>query len=160
MRIFDRASFSRRRSRRRRSQSGQAMVELTLLSPVLFLLALGVADFGRVFYRTIAVNNAARAGAQYAVREKYTDLAGIQNAAVQDANLTGFTGSGVTSSYYCQCPGTTGHLVCVASLTCAGGAPPELYVRVDTSFTFTTLVNYPGVPHSTTLAGRAILRAR
>ena len=45
--------------------TGQSAVELALALSVLLLLLLAGADFARVFYMTVAVNNAARAGAQY-----------------------------------------------------------------------------------------------
>ncbi len=141
-------------------ERGSAIIEFSLLCPVLFVLALGVADFSRAFYASIAVNNAARAGAQYAVREKYTDVAGIKTAAVDDANLSGFTTANVTPAYYCQCPGTSSRLACSATLTCAGGLGFELYVDIKTNYTFTTLVRYPGVPSSVTLNGRAQMRER
>jgi TadE-like protein len=47
-------------------QSGQSLVELALALPVLLLILLGLADFGRAFYYTTAIASAARAGAEYA----------------------------------------------------------------------------------------------
>jgi Flp pilus assembly protein TadG len=44
---------------------GQALVEMTLLLPFLFLLTVIVADLGRLFYFTMSVTHAVRAGAQY-----------------------------------------------------------------------------------------------
>jgi Flp pilus assembly protein TadG len=49
---------------RSRWARGQSMTELALAAPALVLLFLAAADFGRLFYTWIAVNNAARAGAQ------------------------------------------------------------------------------------------------
>jgi hypothetical protein len=43
---------------------GQAIVETALLLPVLMLLVTGSADFGRVFYYSIAVTNASREAAR------------------------------------------------------------------------------------------------
>jgi hypothetical protein len=51
---------------RARKQSGQAIVELALGMTVLVWLALGTLDFGRVFYTSVGLNNAAREGAQRA----------------------------------------------------------------------------------------------
>lgn len=48
-----------------RSDEGQSLVELALALPVLLLLLLGLADFGRAFYYTSIISNAARAGAAY-----------------------------------------------------------------------------------------------
>ncbi len=152
-------NISKHCATRRNRKSGQAIVELALLSPVLFLLVLGVADYCRAFYASIAVTNAARAGAQYALRQKYTDTPGIKNAAVADAGLASFTTANVTPTYYCQCPGSgTKYPLCSnggSALPCSG---PMLWVDVSTSYTYTTIVTYPGVPHTTNLSGRAQMR--
>ena len=51
----------------RKSQAGQAMVEMALALPVLLMLVGGIVDFGWLYYNKIALNNAAREGARYAV---------------------------------------------------------------------------------------------
>ena len=53
-------------SRRAESDQGQSLVELALAFPVLLLILLGLADFGRAFFYTSAIANAAREGAAYA----------------------------------------------------------------------------------------------
>ena len=50
----------------RRSENGQAMVEMALVLPILLLLVGGIIDFGWLFYNKLALNNAAREGARYA----------------------------------------------------------------------------------------------
>jgi hypothetical protein len=67
-------SFSRnpRRAIRRHfatRRPGQALVEFCLVSIVMILILATVADFGRLFYAQITVENAARAGALVAARE-------------------------------------------------------------------------------------------
>ena len=52
--------------RRREVSRGQALVEFALVLPVLALLLVMAVDFGRVFYGWVALNNAARVGANYA----------------------------------------------------------------------------------------------
>jgi len=44
----------------RGSQKGQAMVELALVLPVLFMLLLGIVDFGRVYHTNLVVMHSAR----------------------------------------------------------------------------------------------------
>jgi hypothetical protein len=53
--------------KRRRTRSGQALIEFALILPLLFLLIVNVVNFGGFFYAWITVSNAARAGAQYMV---------------------------------------------------------------------------------------------
>src|SRR5688572_27017420 len=55
-----------------RSISGSAIVELAVVGPLLVLMVLGVADFGRVLYTSIILSHAARAGAQYGAQTNAT----------------------------------------------------------------------------------------
>jgi Flp pilus assembly protein TadG len=50
------------------NESGQALIEFALTLPMLLLLIINVVNFGGFFYAWITVANAARAGADYAVR--------------------------------------------------------------------------------------------
>lgn len=62
------ASLVHRYVRRRRSR-GQSLVEFALILPVFLVFLAGVLDLGRVFYATITMNNAARAGAFQAAKD-------------------------------------------------------------------------------------------
>src|SRR5262245_27485361 len=98
------------------SQSrGSASVELVFTLPVLVVLALGTFDFGRLFFTTIAVNQAARAGAQYGTITPGNayDNTGMQAA----ANHAGrdVSGLSVSSSHDCTCYTTT-----ETTMTCGG----------------------------------------
>jgi Flp pilus assembly protein TadG len=150
------------RGRKSSTERGSAMVELSLLLPVLLGLSLGVADFARVTYFSVAVNNAARTGAQYGMRERYTDYTGMQAAAVADAtNVPGFGVGNVTAIHYCTCAG--GAVVACNMAACAGEtAGPYVFVDVQTNYTFNTLLNYSfiRIPSSVPLNGRARIRAR
>lgn len=46
-------------------QTGQSLVELALVIPILLILAIGVFDLGRVFFATITISNVSRVGARY-----------------------------------------------------------------------------------------------
>lgn len=50
----------------RRTARGQALVELTLLLPLLVLLVMGAIDFGRLYFSYTTIANAAREGAMCA----------------------------------------------------------------------------------------------
>lgn len=49
----------------RRRQSGQSVVEFALIVPVLLLIVIAVADFGRLYNAAVAVESAAREAADY-----------------------------------------------------------------------------------------------
>src|SRR6266852_918727 len=66
-------------TRRKRRERGSALVELTLISPWLLFLFIGVVDMGFFTYSLIAVENAARIAAEYT--SKSPVLAASQQAA-------------------------------------------------------------------------------
>src|SRR5271157_1972171 len=155
--LFDRASgqplsrWAIRSSRR----AGQAMVELALVVPALVLLLLSTVELGRLAYAGIGVTNAARAGVQYGSQNSTTasDNAGMQQAASNNApNLTGMT---ATATHYCQC--VNGSASTCQPTDCQGSRR-VLYVEVDTSYRFTTLIKYPGIPTPIQLSGKAVSR--
>jgi Flp pilus assembly protein TadG len=53
------------RKSRLRSQRGQSLIEVALLTPLLLSLMVGTIEMGRYAYLSILVGNAARAGAAY-----------------------------------------------------------------------------------------------
>lgn len=60
-----------KRASRRRRQRGQALVELSIIAPILIVLGLGTTDFGRVFGLNEAINGAAREAARQAAYYDY-----------------------------------------------------------------------------------------
>lgn len=69
-------------------ERGANLVELALLLPLLVLLLVGVADFGRAFNSYIIITNASREGARYASRFPWLEDAAIQ-VAIREAANTG-----------------------------------------------------------------------
>jgi len=133
---------------------GQAMVELAGALVVLVPLLLIATDFGRLYYTNIAVEGAARAGAQYGSQSVITaaNPNGMKTAAQNDA--TNLTGMSATASQ-CTCESGSSVAACPASY-CAS-SPTATFVEVDTSATFNTLVSYPGIPSSIPLSGKAVM---
>jgi Flp pilus assembly protein TadG len=166
-----------RSSRRKRGrQSGQALVELAFILPVLLLLALGVIEIGRYAYISILVGNAAHAGAMYASlgASQANDPTGIQNAALFDFSgatddtqkTNGQVASSltVTSVQTCGCDagGSVTTAVCDKKTnptagTCATGHW-VVAVSVTASGTFNSLFNYPGIPSSIDVSRTSTLR--
>jgi Flp pilus assembly protein TadG len=76
-----------------KNQTGSALVEFTLVLPVLMFLVLGLAQFGMIFYNYILVTNAAAVGARQLSISRwdstpYTDTISAINSA---SNLSGLT---------------------------------------------------------------------
>ena len=141
-----------RSKRIRPSQKGSLMLEFALGSTLLFLSLFGPADFGRLFYYSIEVANAASAGAMYGSYKSsnMTDTDGIQTAAKSEAPE--ISTLKVESSVVCQ--DDTGN----SELCNAPGA--YQYVKVTTSYTFQTIVSYPLLPSSVKLSKTVMMRGQ
>jgi len=139
-------------NRRKRSQKGSAMMEFALGSTMLMLFLFGTADFGRLFYASIEVQNAAAAGANYAAYSttNLSDTTGISNAAKNEA--ADFPSISASSSEVCQ--DNTG---ATASCTTAGAYH---YAKVITTYTFNTLFSYPLLPSSVALTKTVMMRTK
>jgi Flp pilus assembly protein TadG len=148
------------RNRRQRSfGKGQSAVELAIIVPVLALMLVAIADFGRVFFVSVAVNNAARASAQFGSQSATTaaDPTGMIAAANADAaNIPNF---GTPTTSQCTCKSPPGSVPPCASTYCTD-TTTATYVTVNTSATYNTILNYPGVPSSMALTGKAIMQVQ
>jgi len=147
-------------------EAGNALVELAICLPLLVLTLIGTADFARVFYTSIELTNAARAGAQYgASTPGRSSNAGIMQTTAQAAvNITGVTAS---AARLCQCATDAGAFsdtvplnscTTAAAVACTGGTHRVMTVTVTTQKTFTTIVNFIGIPSSIALTRSATLR--
>lgn len=149
--------FARGMGRRRRGDSGQALVEAAIAAPLFFLLLMGSAELARVAYMAIEVTNAARAGVQYASQNERTlgDTTGMALAAQNDGyNVSGLTVSS-KNAYTCA-DGTTSYTVSTGNLpSCTSGATAIPTVTVTTSASFQPIVHIPGLPSTFTLGANA-----
>lgn len=134
-------------------KSGQSLLELAFVSPLLVSLLFGAAEYGRLCYVSIEVTNAAHAAAEYGAQNRGTasDNAGMTLAATNDgANLTNLqvTPQHLCATTYSDTPGS-----------CAG-TPAIEYVQVNTQVTVNSLFNSAGFGGTYTLHGQAIERVR
>ena len=153
------------------SQSGQALIELAFVLPMLLLLLLGVIEIGRYAYIAILVGNAARAGADFGAQNRTLDTAGIQKAAQYDfagstngtpgpTNGQAYTALTVVSSQSCGCDsgGTVTPFSCSTDPdSCAAGSHWVVFVSVTASGNFSGLFNYPGIPSQLAISRTAII---
>ena len=152
---------------RAQSESGSALVELALALPLLVLVLISTIDFSRVFYVSIALTNAARAGAQYGSYSVAQSgaTATMQTTATGATNLTGVTAN---ASRTCQCATDDGTFSATsptandctsAETTSCPSKHLVITVTVTTSKTFTTIMNqFPGIPSSISLTRTATMR--
>jgi Flp pilus assembly protein TadG len=137
---------------------GQSYVELAFALPVLAIIFVVAADFGRLFYVYLEVINAARAAAQYGSNSVVTaaDSTGMVAAAKQDGvNISNLT---VTASQ-CTCGTATTSVPACSSPYCAND-PQGNYVVVNAQAPFSTIVKYPGLPTALTLKSQAVMQVQ
>lgn len=132
----------KRRVSRHDSRRASALIEFAIVLPLLLLVGLGCADFGRFAYEYCAVSNAAEEGATFGALNpiaKYGNstsawTAEAQAAAVAEhSNLTNAT---ITTSE-----------VTVTNFTTTAADPPEMvgYVTCTVTHNFNMLLLAPGV---------------
>jgi Flp pilus assembly protein TadG len=132
--------------------SGQTIVELALLLPLLLVLVVGVTEIGRYAYYDILVANAARAGAAYGSQgmAQAADVAGITEAAHRD----GLNTLTITPIQQCGC-NAAGLGGCPSGAVCP---TPLVYIEVTASENFSSLFSYPGLPANLTLTSTVKMR--
>ena len=132
------------------SRSGVAASELALLLPLLLLMVLACADFGRFAYTLIAVTNATRAGAGHAIMNPY--VAGGQGAWATEIQQK-------ARDELAQQTGTVPNNLTVTT-TVTIEQTNLRRIRVEATYAnFQTLIAWPGVPSSIALRRAVVMRA-
>jgi Flp pilus assembly protein TadG len=140
------------------NRPGAATVEFAVLAPFLAYIFLLAVDYGRVFYYSVTVQNAARKGALYGCQDAAhsTDTSGIQTAALADAtDITPPASSTSTANGGTGNGGTSGPTVTSATAVDKAGNPT---VRVTVQYTLHTVANYPGIPSTIDLNRTVTMR--
>jgi Flp pilus assembly protein TadG len=151
------------------SPSGQSLLEVALLTPILLALLLGAIELGRYAYFSILVGNAARAGAAYGAQNLVlsVDNTGIETAAKNDFQNNGQNTANLLLNPSTSCGCDSNGSVTLAS-SCSTALDPSagtctsghwvVMVSVTASGTIHSLFNYPGIPKSLTVSNTATLR--
>lgn len=155
-------------------QSGQSLIEVALLTPLLLAMVLGAIELGRYAYLAILVGNAAHAGAFYGAQgpAQAADTAGILRAADNDYQNNGqdVTTLIVSSTDGCGCDnggtltylGTTTGACSTTNIdpttACSGSGNWVVTVSVTASGTFNSLFSYPLIPNKITVTRTATMR--
>jgi Flp pilus assembly protein TadG len=138
-------------SNRRTARHGAAAMELAFVLPILILLAVGCVDYGRYAYYSVGVQNAARAGAEYAAMNPYSTSgqAAWTNGVIQAAqdemtNQTGYIPAALSVTPSVKIEKSTGLPIITVATTYTG---------------FTSAVNWPGIPQNPTLSASVVIRS-
>ncbi len=124
--------------------SGAAAVEFAVIVPMLTLMLVSVTDIGFAVYRKMQVEDAAQAGAQYAIEHGF-DANAITNAVTSATNSSAISAS-PTPIKFCGC--STGSSISAQSCgtPCPSGAMAGTYTTVYAQGTYYTLLDYRLVP--------------
>ena len=140
----------------RRDDQGIAAIQFGMLAPILVLMGLSTLDLGIGIYRKMQVQNAAQAGAQYAVAHGFSSSS--ISAAVTNATTFSAISASPAPNQSCGCPTDTGVTSAPCNSTCADGSVTGTYVTVYSQGTYNTMLSYPLLPASFPFAAQATVR--
>lgn len=144
-----------------RSDSGSSLIEAAVLAPVLLLLLLGAADFGRGYYLAEEVAGAAHSGAEYAIQNPgnfSNNATGIETAAKDDAPDVPDLHV-ATPTWGCECSDGTSYSASCASVPSSCTTNWVYKITVTASAGYTPLFPWPGIPTSIALSSSATMRS-
>jgi Flp pilus assembly protein TadG len=137
------------------ARDGNAAVEFSLAAPVLTIMLVPMVDIGMGVYQQMQVQDAAQAGAQYAMAHGWNSSS-IQSAVTSATALS--VSASPAPSKSCGCPDGTSVSAATCGSTCSDGRPAGSYVTVSAQATYTPLLPYPAMGSSVTLSAQATAR--
>src|ERR1700730_18569217 len=109
--------------------AGAASIELAIIAPVLVAALICTVDLGLGIYRSMQVEAAAQAGAEYAVTRGFSP-AGVTGAVAGAASLGGVQATPAPVQF-CGCASAGGVTSTVCGQPCPDGTSPGTYVTVS-----------------------------
>ena len=148
-------------SKRQRAGRGQALLEFSLVLPLLFLLIVNVVNFGGMLYAWIAVSNAARTGAQYYITGGATvgapdppSVSAVRTLVLNDLHPLPNSGSAqvcvsISTSATVSCNTGSAPADAPPSADTGEGSPTITYPMgaVDVTYTYTPFIPLWDFPH-------------
>jgi len=120
---------------------GQSIVEVALALPILSFTLLGGAEMARAFGAQIAVENAARVAAEAEALAAVPSSTEATSRAQSELNQTpGVTATNATVTFS---EVTSGGASCTTSTSTT-----PCYAKVRVQYTYSTLIAWPGLPHT------------
>lgn len=137
---------------------GVAAIEFAVIVPTLITMTVCTVDLGMGIYRNMQVQDAAQAGAQYAMFHTFD--ANLISNAVTNATASTSVSASPAPIQYCGCAATTGVTSIACGSTCSGGAIYGNYVQVSAQNVYTTILPYPLIANSFTLTAQSNVRVQ
>src|SRR5215813_8091427 len=123
---------------------GGVAAEFALVTPAILLIAVGIADFGRLATASAALAGATRIGAQYA-RLYPADTSGIQALMQGSRNFTPALTFPASFPWSCECDDGTVIACSVSCATVGRPGPNRVFMRITASQAFASLLPWPGI---------------
>jgi len=155
--------FSRSWRKLLRRRDGTSAIELALILPVIAAMIVPLADLGMAAFTKMEVQNAAQAGADYALKNASGtfNATNIGTAVTSATALSGLTAT-PTPSESCACVSGTTITDTTAppcSTGCASGTE-GIYVTVGAQASYTPLFPYPTIPGAITFNATSQVRIK
>lgn len=164
--------------------SGQGLAEFALVLPILLLLVLAIADFGRLYTSMVATESAAREAADYgSFKSSYWTAANAPTTTAEMERRSCTAAAGSHLEGYAEPAGTVNHSTCSnpgfacriepadgsSASDCStydgttGGCAasttnPPCTVHVTLTYTFATFLKVPPLPTSLTFSRESLFR--
>jgi Flp pilus assembly protein TadG len=139
-----------------KAEHGGALLELAVAVPIMLLLAVGAADYARVYYSGVTVANAAFAGAFYGVTTMNGSVPDSMIWAAQQ-EAAPVTLDSVSAGQFCRCP-STGLVSCTLGTCTDGYGVPQTYDSVWVKKNVPMMIRYLGLPSTVSVGRKAIVR--
>jgi Flp pilus assembly protein TadG len=149
------AASMRRALRIFKDTSGSAATEFALILPITALLLSGIVEFGIAVNGGTALENGARAGAQFAI-EQGLNTPGIKAVVANASNLDPDTLT-VKSREFWECSDHWGAEVS-STTNCGTGVPLANFIEVTVTQTYTPIFSFLGSLTPAQLEGSATVR--
>jgi len=137
------------------AREGNAVVEFSIAAPVLAIIFVPLIDIGMAVYQQMQVQDAAQAGAQYAMAHGWNSSS-IQSAVTNATALS--VSASPAPSKSCGCPDGSSFSSAGCGSTCSDGKTAGTYVTVGAQATYTPLLPYPTMGSSVTLSAQTTAR--
>jgi Flp pilus assembly protein TadG len=142
-----------------RKTDGSVAIEFTLVLPILLFLFIGTYDIGFLMFDQMQVEQAASAGASYAVKKGAAAFSASNiTTVVTNATWPKTISATPTAFKVCGCPNSDGSGFTSATCgnTCSNGFAAGTYAVIAAQATATPIFNWPGYP--TTLKSQVTVR--
>jgi|SRR5882724_715923 len=138
--------------------SGVASVELAIIAPILVVALICTVDLGLGIYRSMQVEAAAQAGAEYVITRGFT-ASGV-TAAIASATPLASIAATPAPVQFCGCASSSGIASATCGTPCPGGSNPGTYVTVSAQASYTPLIPYPMFPSTFVLSSQSTVRTQ